>query len=283
MKLGFIGVGNMGGPMCRHLMRAGHEMTVRDVNPAAVQRCTGLGASCAGSPEDVAARSDVVFASLPTTADVEQVVFGGEGLLAGARDGLIFVDLSTNLPGFARRVARELAARGGASLDAPIMGSPDQVESGTTAVVVGGEAVTFDTVRPLLQTTFQHVFHAGGHGAGLAVKLVNNLLNYCNLGVAREALSLAAAAGVKHELLSQVLRTRSWDGAFWAYVAEKIDERDYRADAAMDLSLFKTSSSGLTGKSLGMALQLGEELGVPLVLGDALMDLLRESNRHDTT
>jgi 3-hydroxyisobutyrate dehydrogenase-like beta-hydroxyacid dehydrogenase len=277
MNLGFVGVGNMGGAMCRNLIADGHDLVVCDIDRQAVERCTARGAKAVAAPRDVAGQAEIVFTSLPNSDDVEQVVRGDGGLQEGAHEGLILVELSTNLPSFARQLAAALAERDVAMLDAPIMGSPAQVEKRETAVLVGGAKEVFARVEPLFRACFRDVFYAGTHGAGLTVKLVNNLLNYCNLGLAKEVLSLAAGAGIAPELLFPVLRTRSWDGAFWEYAAEKMEGKGYDPGYTMDLSLFKTSSSGLTGKSLAMALKMGEELEVPLLFGNLLINLMRQT------
>ena len=266
----------MGGPMCRNLISDGHRLVVCDTDPQAVERCTARGAEAAATPGAVVARAEIVFTSLPEPTDVEQVIWGDGGLHEAGREGLILVEMSTNLPGFARDLAARLSGLGIAMLDAPIMGSPAQVEHRETSVVVGGDAKVFARVEPLLGACFRNVFHAGGHGAGLTAKLVNNLLNYCSLGVAKEVLSLAAGAGIAPEMLFPILQTRGWDGPFWKYVSEKIGQEGYDDNHRMDLSLFKTSSSGLTGKSLAMAVEMGKALDVPLQFGSLLLTLLRQ-------
>ncbi|MCZ6842000.1 MAG: NAD(P)-dependent oxidoreductase [SAR324 cluster bacterium] len=280
MNLGFIGVGNMGGAMCRNLISDGHRLVVCDTDPQAVERCTTRGAEAAATPGAVAGQAEIVFTSLPKPTDVEQVVWGDGGLHEASREGLILVEMSTNLPSFARDLAARLTERGMAVLDVPIMGSPAQVENRETSVVVGGDAQVFARVEPLLGACFRNVFHVGGHGAGLTVKLINNLLNYCNLGIAKEVLSLAAGAGIVPELLFPVLQTRGWDEPFWKYVAEKVEQGGYDSSHTMDLTLFKTSSSGLTGKSLAMALEMGDELDVPLQFGNLLIKLMRQAKSN---
>lgn len=274
MKLGFIGVGNMGGPMCRNLMKKGYVVIVHDLNPSAVERCTFLGASSANSPKEVAEQSNVVFSSLPISADVEKVVLGENGIVEGAHEGLIYVDLSTNLPAFAQKLATELAKHGIAMLDAPVIRGLAEVEGAMTSVLVGGDAETFEKVKPLFQSMAKNIFHVGGHGAGCTVKLVNNYLEYCNLAVAKEGLMLGVKGGIDPELLLQVLRTGSGDCPFLHHIARAVGSGNYGAEYAMDLSFFKSTSTGLTGKSLKMALQLGEDLDVPLSFGSLLINLM---------
>jgi 3-hydroxyisobutyrate dehydrogenase-like beta-hydroxyacid dehydrogenase len=221
----------------------------------------------------VAERAEVVFASLPTQEVVAQAVWGTDGLAQAARPGLSFVDLSTNLPGFAIDLSRRLGESGVTVLDAPILGSPHEVADRSTAVIVGGPPEAFEQLRPLLEQAFGTVRYAGGPGAGLTVKLINNLVNYCSLGLAQEVLHLSDRAGVQRVVLYEVLQGRAWDGGLWCYIAEKAGN-DPAAAAGAGLSAFKSSSSGLTGKSLAMAVQMGHELGVALPTGTALLERL---------
>jgi 3-hydroxyisobutyrate dehydrogenase-like beta-hydroxyacid dehydrogenase len=277
MKLGFIGVGNVGGPVCRNLMKKGYGVIVHDLNPHAVERCTSLGASKADSPKEVASQSNVVFSSLPLPADVEMVALGKNGIVEGAHEGLIYVDLSTNLPAFAQELATELAKYGIAMLDAPVIRGLAEVEGAMTSVLVGGDTETFEKVKPLLQSMAKNIFHVGGHGAGCTVKLVNNYLEYCNLAVAKEGLMLGVKGGINPELLLQVLQASSGDSPFLHHITRAVASGNYRAEYAMDLSMFKSTSTGLTGKSLKMGLQLGEDLGVPLLFGSLLINLMHKA------
>jgi 3-hydroxyisobutyrate dehydrogenase-like beta-hydroxyacid dehydrogenase len=276
MKLGFIGVGNVGGPVCRNLMKKGYGVIVHDLNPHAVERCTSLGASKAESPKEVASQSNVVFSSLPLPADVEMVALGKNGIVEGAHEGLMYVDLSTNLPAFAQKLATELAKYGIAMLDAPVIRGLVEVEGTMTSVLVGGDAETFEKVEPLLQSMAKNIFHVGGHGAGCTVKLVNNYLEYCNLAVAKEGLMLGVKGGINPELLLQVLQASNGDSPFLHHITRAVGSGNYRAEYAMDLSMFKSTNTGLTGKSLKMALQLGEALDVPLLFGSLLINLMRQ-------
>lgn len=277
MRVGYIGVGNMGGPMCRNLIKSGYSVVVHDLNPDAVERCTSLGASSAKTPKEIARQSDVVFTSLPKTADVETVVLGNNGILEGGHEGLIYVDMSTNLPSFVKELASVLGKHGISMLEAPILGSPSEVEAKTTSIIVGGESETLEKIQPLFQSCFKNIFHAGGYGAGNTVKLVNNYLNYCNLAVAKEALMLGVKGGILPENLLSVLQACRGDSPFMQSVTRALSSGNYKAEYAMDLSYFKSSNTGLTGKSLNMALELGEDLGVPLMFGNLLVNLLLQA------
>ena len=277
MRVGYIGLGNMGGPMCRNLIKSGYSVIVHDLNPDAVERCTTLGASSENSPKEIARQADVVFTSLPNTVDVEKVVLGNDGILEGGHEGLIYVDMSTNLPSFVKKLASTLSQHGVAMLEAPILGSPSEVEAKSTSIVVGGNSETLEKVKPLFQSCFQHTFYTGGHGTGNTIKLVNNYLNYCNIAVAKEALMLGIKGGITPESMLTVLQACRGDSPFMQSVTRALSSENYKAEYAMDLSFFKSSSTGLTGKSLKMALELGEDIGVPLMFGNLLVNLLRQT------
>ncbi len=278
MKVGFIGVGNIGGTICCNLIKNGYLTVVHDLNSDAVERCLSMGSLSASSPKKVARQSDVVFSSLPFPEDVENVVWGTNGIVEGAHKDLIYVDLSTNLPSFALKLAPELAKHGISMLDAPVIRGIADAEAKMTSVIVGGDIETFKKIKPIFQATAKNIFYIGDHGAGYAVKLVHNLLGYCNLAAAKESLMLGVKAGIKPELLLQVLQASNTDSPFLHNIANAVLRGNYKPEFAMDLSDFRSTSTGLTGKSLRMALQLGENLGAPLLFGSMLLNLMRQAH-----
>ena len=154
MQLGFVGVGNIGTPMCRHLIEAGHDVVAYDANADHLARIVSLGAQAADSPKAVAQACDIVFSSLPGPHEVEQVALGEDGIIAAARPGLIYVDLSTNFPAMAQRVCTALADKGVTMIDAPVSGGVVGAERGSLAVMVGGDSQAFTTCKPLLRMAF---------------------------------------------------------------------------------------------------------------------------------
>jgi 3-hydroxyisobutyrate dehydrogenase-like beta-hydroxyacid dehydrogenase len=186
MKVGFIGVGNMGGPMCRNIIRnTNHDVVVFDLNPAAIAACTELGASAGASVQQVAGDCDVVFTSLPMPRNVEEVA---AGIAASARPGSVYIDLSTNSPATARRVNELMHAKGIPMLEAPVSGGVPRATDGTIVIMVGGDAAVFDAQLPLLKSFSGEVVHVGEIGMGSVAKLVNNMLAFCNAAAAAEAL-----------------------------------------------------------------------------------------------
>ncbi len=267
MKLGFIGVGNMGGPMCRNLIKKKFQVVVCDLDAAAVARCVALGATTAKSAKEVAAQSDVVFASLPGPVEIEAVALGPGGILEGAHPGMIYVDLSTNSPAMARRIAAEFNKRGIPMLDAPVSGGVPGAEAGTVSVIVGGPRATFDEVRPMLEAIGKNLYHMGDIGAGCIAKLVNNMIAFVNFSALSEGMMMGVKAGVDPQKLLNVISTSSGNSNAVAKVQRKVFSGNYAPEFALDLA----------HKDLRLALQLGDETGVPLMFGGLLVNLMREA------
>jgi 3-hydroxyisobutyrate dehydrogenase len=270
MQLGFIGVGNIGTPMCHHLLQAGHTVLVYDVNASNLARMVNLGAQQAESPKAVAQACDIVFSSLPGPREVEQVALGKDGVIAAARPGLLYVDLSTNFPVMARRVCAALAAQSVTMLDAPVSGGVAGAERGTLAVMVGGDKPAFDRCRPLLAHFGANIFHVGDIGAGCVAKLVNNMLAFANTVTACEGMLLGTKAGVDPQLLHDIIQASS--GASWAMrqFPQKIFAGDFTAGFTIDLAY----------KDLRLALELGDELAVPLLMGSLCINLMRQARAN---
>ena len=265
MKIGFIGVGHMGGPMCRNIIKGDHEVTVYDLSAEAVQACVELGATAGASAQDVASRVEVVMTSLPMPADVEAVALGGHGIAAGARPGTIFVDLSTNAPAMVRRIAAELATKDIVTLDAPVSGGVVGAEAATIAIMVGGDKTAFETCLPVFQSFGKTILHVGELGTGSIAKLVNNMIAFCTMAAAAEGLMLGAAAGIEPAVLNQVVRNSSGDSFGFRALAKKALVGDWSPNFAIELAY----------KDLHLALQMADELRVPLALGPPVHNLMR--------
>jgi 3-hydroxyisobutyrate dehydrogenase-like beta-hydroxyacid dehydrogenase len=266
MKVGFIGVGNMGGPMCRNIIRnTNHEVVVFDLNAAAVAACTELGATVGGSVAEVAARCDVVITSLPLPRDVEAVALGPGGIKENARRGSTFIDLSTNSPALARRVHAAMAESGIAMLEAPVSGGVPRATDGTIVIMVGGDAATFEAQRPLLASFSGEVIHVGDVGFGSVAKLINNQLAFSNAAAAAEALMIGTMSGIDLAKLDQVISNASGFSSAYRSLSGKVFKRDFKPGFALDLA----------HKDLRLALELADELGVPGMIGPQVMSLYR--------
>ena len=266
MKVGFIGVGNMGGPMCRNIIRnTNHEVVVFDLNPAAIKACTDLGASPGASVAQVAAGCDVVFTSLPMPRNVEDVTLGADGIAAHARPGTVYIDLSTNSPATARRVNEQMRAEAIQMLEAPVSGGVPRATDGTIVIMVGGDTAVFDAQLPLLKSFSGEVVHVGEVGMGSVAKLVNNMLAFCNAAAAAEALMIGKMAGIDLRKLQQVISNASGNSSAFRNIAEKAFDRAFEATFALDLA----------HKDLRLALELADELGVPGMIAPQVMNLMR--------
>jgi 3-hydroxyisobutyrate dehydrogenase-like beta-hydroxyacid dehydrogenase len=263
MKVGFIGVGNMGGPMCRNIIRnTNHDVTVCDLNPAAIAACTELGATAGTSVAQVATDCDIVFTSLPMPRNVEEVA---AGIAASAKPGTVYIDLSTNSPATARRVNEQMRAKGIQMLEAPVSGGTARATDGTIVIMVGGDTAVFDSQLPLLKSFSGEVVHVGEIGMGSVAKLVNNMLAFCNAAAAAEALMIGTMAGIDLHKLQQVISNASGNSSAFRNISDKAFKREFAATFALDLA----------HKDLRLALELADELGVPGMIAPQVMNLMR--------
>lgn len=215
MRIGFIGLGNMGGPMAANLLKAGFDLSVFDLSSAAVQAAVAQGAKAVASPAELAgADVEVIITMLPAAAHVKQVYLGAEGLLARVQPGVLLIDSSTIDPHSAREVSAAAQAHGNPMLDAPVSGGTAGAAAGTLTFMVGGEAADFERARPVLAAMGKNIVHCGGAGNGQVAKVANNLLlGISMIGVA-EAMSLGVKLGMDAEVLAGIINTSS--GRCWA-------------------------------------------------------------------
>ncbi|HUK19251.1 MAG TPA: 2-hydroxy-3-oxopropionate reductase [Bryobacteraceae bacterium] len=206
MNIGFIGLGIMGNPMSRNLMKAGHTLVVYDIVPALLDAAVAQGAARGNSSADVARRSDLVITMLPDGPEVEQAILGPGGALEGARPGTTLVDMSSISPLVAQKVGAACASKGVAFLDAPVSGGEPKAIDGTLAIMVGGEKAVFDRVLPVLQTMGSSVTLTGPVGAGNVTKLANQIIVACNIAAMGEALVLATRAGLNPEVVFNAIK-----------------------------------------------------------------------------
>ncbi len=212
-RLGFIGLGLMGAPMARNLMRAGYALTVHNRSRAIVEELAAEGATPATSPREVARASEVVITCLPDSPDVEQVALGPEGVIEGAQPGLIYIDMSTISPPVTRRVAARLAEVGVTMLDAPVSGGDIGAQQGTLSIMVGGPQDGFDACLPIFQAMGKQITYVGESGAGQTAKACNQIVVAATMAAMGEALVLAAKSGVDPARVVEAIRggaARCW-------------------------------------------------------------------------
>jgi len=257
MKVGFIGLGNMGNPMAMNVLRAGHELTVYDVRREVTRNLEEAGAKWAGSPKEVASQSEVVLTSLPGPPEVEAVVTGSDGIFAGLDTGSAYIDMSTNSPTTMRKLAAEAEKRGIALLDAPVTGGVPRARNATLTVFVGGEKAYFESFQPLLSKIGNNVFHMGPVGCGNVTKLVNNLMAFINFMGACEGMSIGAKAGVDPQILLDAIKTGSGNSMILEFGMQSF----VKGETALGFA------TALAAKDIGLAVELGKEVGVPAEVG----------------
>jgi 2-hydroxy-3-oxopropionate reductase len=197
--IGFIGLGIMGRPMAKNLLKAGHPLVVHNRSRAAVDELGRDGAKVATSPREVAAQSDVLITMLPNSPDVEQVALGKDGIIDGARGGLLYADMSTISPIVSQKVGAALSAKGVKMVDAPVSGGEKGAIDAALSIMVGGDKAVFDALLPIFQVMGKTITHLGPLGAGGFTKLANQIIVAVNLTALGEALTLAKKAGLDRE------------------------------------------------------------------------------------
>ncbi len=265
MHIGFLGLGNMGGPMARNLLKAGHQLTVFDLSAAAVSGLVEAGAKEATSPAAVAqADVDVIITMLPAAPHVKQVYQGEDGLLAHVSAGVLLIDSSTIDPLSAREVASAAAHNGNPMLDAPVSGGTGGAAAGTLTFMVGGSEADFQTAQPILATMGKNIVHCGGSGNGQVAKVANNLLLGISMIGAAEAMSLGVALGMEPEVLAGVINSssgRCWSSEIYnpfpGVVETSPASRGYSGGFGTDLML----------KDLGLASEAAKQVRQPVILG----------------
>lgn len=253
--VGFIGLGTMGRPMARNLIRAGHQLTFFARRGGVIQEFEQLGGRRANSPAEVARQSEFIITIVTADAAVEEVALGPGGLIEGAAPGKLYIDMSTIGPWTARHVAERLRPRGMAMLDAPVSGGPWGAQSATLAIMVGGETGDFQRAEGLLRALGDKLFHVGPLGAGQTVKLANQMMAGGIMALISEAMLLARSAGVDLHKLADVVEASSGNSAVFAARGKKfILARQFTPGFATELM----------HKDVALAVELGRRHGVPL-------------------
>jgi len=253
MRVGLIGLGTMGRPMALHLHDAGHDLHVWARRP---ESATGLPATLCATPAELGRRCTVVFTIITSSADVEAVALGADGLIEGMAPDSVLVDCSTIAPDAARRVAAELAGKGIHMLDAPVSGGAQGAIDATLAIMAGGDAVVLERVRPLLDCLGKRIVHIGPNGAGQVAKACNQMIMVAAIEAAAEAMRLAAASGVDCAKVHQALA----GGSAASRVLDVMGERMVRRDFAAGIE------ARLHHKDFGLVLEAASKSGVPVPL-----------------
>ncbi len=256
--VGFIGLGNMGGPMALNLVKHGFSLVVHDIDPAKADIWRTRGATVADSAEGVAAKVERTICMVETTGQAEAVIAGERGIIRSAQSGHIVACMSTIDPLVARRLAEQLATRGVAMVDAPVSGGTERAASGELSIIVGGAAKTVAACQDLFGAMGAKVFHVGALGQGLAMKLVNNMLVQVNTVAVAEALVLGVKAGLDPKVIYDVVRASTGNSFAFETRAPRILRRDFTPGGTVDISF----------KDQELETAFAKQLGVPLLLAN---------------
>jgi 3-hydroxyisobutyrate dehydrogenase-like beta-hydroxyacid dehydrogenase len=257
-KVGFIGLGNMGGPMALNLSKAGFSLVVHDIDRRKLEAAVAAGATAADSPEAVAAQVPRTVSMVETTDQAESVILGERGIERGAGAGHIVVSMSTIDPFAACRIGERLAARGIAMLDAPVSGGTVGAKSGELSVIVGGPLDTFAACEDLFHAMGKNVFHVGALGQGLAMKLINNMLGQVQTVAIAEALVFGVKAGLDPQRIYEVVRASTGTSVQFERRVPRILRRDFAPGGTIDISF----------KDQELETAYAKRLGVPLLLAN---------------
>jgi 2-hydroxy-3-oxopropionate reductase len=264
MRIGFIGLGIMGRPMAKNLIKAGHELVVDEHHEETTAEMAAAGAQRGGRPAEIARQVDLVITMLPNSPDVREVALGADGIVNGAHRGLVYVDMSSIAPLVSREVAGALADKGIATLDAPVSGGEPKAIEGTLSIMVGGDRAVFDQVRDVLAAMGSSVVHVGAIGAGNTAKLANQVVVALNIAAVAEAFVLAEKAGVRPASVLEAIRGGLAGSTVLEAKAPMMLAHDFAPGFRIDLHV----------KDLLNALDTSHEVGVPLPLTAAVLEMM---------
>jgi 2-hydroxy-3-oxopropionate reductase len=264
-KIGFIGLGIMGKPMSKNLIKSGYELVVTDKNPVVVKELTDMGAEACETPCEVAKQADVIITMLPNSPHVKEVVLGKNGIIEGVHPGSIFIDMSSISPIVSRELSAELAKVGVEMLDAPVSGGQPKAIDGTISVMVGGKKEVFDEYYPILKAMAGSVVLTGDIGSGNITKLANQIIVALNIAAMSEAYVLASKAGVEPELVYNAIKGGLAGSIVLQAKSELIMDRKFDPGFRIELHI----------KDLANALDTAHEIGAPLPLTASVMEILQ--------
>ncbi len=265
MRIGFIGLGIMGKPMAKNLLKAGHTLVVYDIVEAPVKELVAAGATAGSSPRDVAAQNELIITMLPNSPHVKKAVLGEGGVIEGAKPGSILVDMSSIAPLASREVAAELAKKGIEMLDAPVSGGEPKAIDGTLAIMVGGKEAIFEKVKEVLLKMGASAILCGDIGAGNVTKLANQIIVALNIAAMSEAFVLATKAGVDPERVFNAIKGGLAGSTVLNAKAPMVLEGNYKPGFRIELHI----------KDLQNALDTAHEIGTPIPLTSQIMEIMQ--------
>lgn len=267
--VGFIGLGTMGGPMARNVLRKGYAVRGFDLSSAALEKLKEADGTIAGSPKEAAQGADVLITMLPDGPDVERAILGEDGAVRGLKSGTVVIDMSTIDPAYTRRIGKVLAERGVAMVDSPVGKAADHAVAGTLTLIVGGDRKVVERVRPVLDCMGTDFFYCGGLGMGEAMKLANNFLANTILSATAEALVMGVRAGLSVETMMSVMKTTmAWNNQLGVSLPKKALADDFSLGFMVRLA----------EKDHRLAVQMAKALGVETPVGSAAFDVLKQAS-----
>jgi len=264
-KIGFIGLGIMGKPMAKNLLKAGYTLTVYDIVHEKIDDVVEAGAKAGPSSKEVAEKNEVIITMLPNSPDVKEAVLGNNGVLEGAKPGTILIDMSSIAPLASKEVAEKAKEKGVTVLDAPVSGGEPKAIEGTLAIMVGGPQETFDEVEDILSVMGASVTRVGEIGSGNMTKLANQIIVALNIAAMSEAMVLAAKAGVNAEKVFQAIRGGLAGSTVLDAKMPLVLEGNFKPGFRIELHI----------KDLANALDTAHEVGVPVPLSSAVMEVMQ--------
>lgn len=271
-KLGFLGLGIMGYPMAQHLLDAGHDVALWSHTAAkATELAAGrTKAKACSTPKEVAEGADCIFLIVGDTAMSESIVFGSDGLLAGAKPGTVIVDASTVAPAYSRSASERCLAKDVRFLDAPCTGSKPGAEGGTLTFMIGGDPAVYESVKPYFEPMGKQLYYCGGPGLGMNAKLTQNLILSNLLQAFNEGMVLATKAGVEPELMVDILSNSAARSGLISFKAPYVFRRDFSTNFSVKWM----------HKDIGLMLDSAKDIGVPLPLTSLTYQLFQDAITH---
>jgi len=265
-NIGFIGLGIMGKPMAKNLLKAGYPLIVYDINAEPIKELVTAGAKEGRSSQDVASQSEVIITTLPNSPEVKEAVLGERGVIQGAKSGTILVDMSSISPIVSKEISERLRRKGIAMLDAPVSGGEPKAIEGTLAIMVGGSQETYDTVKDILGAMGSSVTLVGDIGSGNITKLANQIIVALNIAAMGEAMVLATKAGVDPEKVYQAIRGGLAGSTVLDAKMPKVLDGNFKPGFRIELHI----------KDLVNALETAKELGSPAILTSRVLEIMQE-------
>lgn len=265
MKIGFIGLGIMGKPMAKNLIKAGYSLVVFDINKDAVREVVAAGAKEGKSSKEVAAESDIIITMLPNSPQVKEVVLGADGVLEGAKPGTVLIDMSSIAPLVSREIATKAGEKGVIMLDAPVSGGEPKAIDGTLAIMVGGPEEAFEQVKEVLLVMGSSALRVGEIGSGNVAKLANQIIVALNIAAMSEALVLATKSGVDPEKVYQAIRGGLAGSTVLDAKAPMVLRGDFKPGFRIELHI----------KDMLNALETAHEVGAPIPLSSQILEIMQ--------